>query len=318
MTTTHGLSKEELEALTPAEREAIEAEPSEDEAKLAAGAPGVAAEADPLDGKEKVTEVVDDHEEKKPVEAAVVEEEREPFAGVPVVAPAVDLEKAEAARAEAETKATEAKAALKTRFDAGEIELDEYLNEREAVSKRESATIAEIDRRVHEAELAERHEVEIEKRTWKSAVDDFMEKNPVYKDPVLSGALDSRIKALAAEKDEAGKLVNEKLSNRQLLDRAHQEVAKHFKNGAEAPKPAKDVVKEAKAARAPDLSGVPHTLAGVPAAAPANAEADEFAHLDALQAKADRGDAQAQADLERAIAGLNKAQEDRYLYRATA
>lgn len=144
-----------------------------------------------------------------------------------------------------------------------------------------------------------------ELRLWEEEVDRFLEANQAYKDPVLYQTLDTMVKVIAS--DEA----NKNLTNRKILERAHEELSKRFKVG-EAAAPA-DPKKALEQKRKPDLSGVPPSLAGVPPAAPASVEGDEFSHIDALQRQAESGDAEAQAKLERAIARLTPEQQERYL-----
>ncbi len=316
MSPNHGLTQEELDALTPEEREALTAELSESEDYLAKGGAGVSADADPFE-KPK-TEIVDDDEDEegnegdgKKAAAAPAGEaakgadtpadepqgsaeqtepgEREPLA-VPYQAPAVDQAKVKTALED-----------LKKKFDEQEITLEEYLEKRDAIKEA-----------VFKDGLSREHHAQTELRLWEDAVDTFLERHPEYKDAVLYQTLDGVIKMMASDTKQFGHL-----SNRQLIDKAHEEVAKRFKvpagaaeGAAEAkPDPAKDLATK----RKPDLSQVPKTLASVPAAAPQNVEGDEFAHIEALQRKAEAGDADAQAGLERALARLTPEQQDRFL-----
>lgn len=333
---THGFSEEELAALPPAEREALEAELSPAEEHLAKGGSGVAAPGtDPLlekkeddeeDGESPVPEKAnaapaaakpkadadEDGESEEGEEEGEGEEEppaRERSA-VPVPAREVDMEKVKQALAQNEASAKEAIAEVEKQFKDGDIDDEERLQKRDAINDEKARRREEINRAVQESELAQRHDAQVKITRWKEEVKDFLDAHPAYKDKVLYRALNEQVKAMAEEDND--------LTDRQLLAKAHEEIAKRFK-GLDEPKsddPAKvkaDKLKAVKAKRAPDLSVAPPTVGSLPAAAPQNTEADdEFAHLDALMSKANAGDAASAAQLEREIAKLPPAAQDRW------
>ena len=322
-TTQHGLSQEELDALTPEERAAVTAELSDEEAALERGGPGVVdAGADPLKDAPKTELEPDDPDDPaKPAEGAAGEPAaEEPFV-VPFSAPEIDDEKVKVEREKIEAAAKAQLDDVMKQYDDGDINQEEMLAKRDAINADKAQRNSQIDFAIHEAELAAKHETQVEFRVWKRDVDAFLSDHEAYKEPVLKTALDNEVKRLANLKDERGELLHDNLPNRKLLDMAHGNVAKHFKvGGAPVKDPVKDPVKEARDKRIPDLSNVPRTLHDAPAAAAHNADIDEFASLDALQARAEGGDNEAQAAYERAIAHMertNPAAAERYL-RATA
>jgi hypothetical protein len=244
-TTDHGLSKEELDALTPAEREAIESDLSDDEKALTAG---------------KGTDAPEASEETDAPEATAV-------AAIPYQAPPVDPAKVKAALDD-----------IDAAYDAGEITL-----------RQRDDTRDQINRAVLKAEIAAEHAPQIELTLWDREVKGFLRDHPAYQKDVLYDALDSQVKKIAADP------ANAQLKDREILDRAHRAVAKHLKIGKADP------------------SDPPTTRADFPDDAPQAAATQEFAHLDALEKRAEAGDAGAQAAYERELAKLPPAAADRYL-----
>lgn len=330
---THGLTDQELAALTPAEREALLDEPSEDEKTLAAGGPGVkdaaaTDEADPLKDKPKTVLVDDDAEgdpakkteaaktegadDGKAKEEASTEEEADdgPLA-VPLHAREIDPEKVKAARDEIAEKAKTDLAEVMTKYEAGELDQSAMLEKRDEINGQKHQQLAAIDRAVQESDLSKRHEVQVKTSLWEREVKGFLREHQAYRTDVLYDALDGQVKKIAADP------ANANMTDRQILEQAHKNLSSVMKvDGDTAPvdpkKAAEDALKAAKDKRKPDLSSVPKTLHGIPAAAPQAAEAEEFAHLDVLSAKAEGGDAEAQAALEREIAKMSPAQQDRW------
>lgn len=295
---THGLTEQDLASLSPAEREALEAEPSDTESALEAGAPGVEApkedpkdapkaEADPLTDPPK-TEVVTDEAtepEEPPKEDPPAKPERDALA-VPYQARAVDPEKV---RAELSS--------LKEKFDAGELTMDAYLDQRDAI------TAAAL-----KAQIAAEHNAQVAVERWKDTVDRFLEDHPEYvKGSVRYKALDAQIKSMDGPEYEG-------LSHRQLIQKAHEllEAEIGSAKAKDEPKKPEDPKKALAEKRKPDLSAVPTTLAGVPPAAPQNADTDEFSQIDSLQARAAAGDTEAQIALEWAIKRMTPEQQDRW------
>ncbi len=114
-----------------------------------------------------------------------------------------------------------------------------------------------------------------------------------------ASALDDWTKRLASKPENADKEGN------WFLQEAHRKVMAEFGIAAPVAKDASaaEVPKKAKASRAPDLSGIPPSLGGLPAAAEAQAgDAGEFAGLDRLSGMA----------YETALARMTPAQKERY------
>lgn len=273
----HGVSEQELDGLSPAERAALEdeegAESKDDKDEAADEAKADASE----DGK------VEEEKEETVDEPAGEAEEDEPFA-VPFhhQAKAVD------------SKAIETDlSALKKQYDDGHLDIDQFLAKRDEI-------LEPLRRDAVKAEIAEQSQDQVALALWQRARDDFMDAHPLYKgDAVLYAALDSEVKRLAADK------ANDGLSDKRLIDKAHEEVAKRFKvDAGDTPKDAKKTLADK---RKVDRSEVPRTLAETPAAAEVDAVDNEFANLEKLLEAGDT------AAYERALAKLSPEQEARYL-----
>lgn len=293
------LSDEERQGLSAEEIAALEADPSEDEAARG-GTTKVEDAADPMpdDGKDdveatKVTEAAKSAGE-KPAQGAdktgkaaeVVEETTEPSEREPLVVPFNH-------QAQVDPKAAQEKLdALEAKFEAGELTRGDYNKQRDAIRD-----VLVTDRVA--AQISARSQEQVAKAIWDRAVEDFIDAHKAYKDPVLQDALDARVKALARDP------ANDKLSDRQLLQQAHNEVAARFKV-EETPATPKDKKTELADKRKPDLSDAPRTLAHVPAAADNDAADNEFAALERLE----RNDP---AAYERALARMTPDQQERYL-----
>jgi hypothetical protein len=336
MAKVQGIDEEDLGHLSKEELAALKAEPSESETYLANGGPGIAnvdPGADPLAGTAKVEMEPDPDEEKEPKEEAkeakaeepktpekaaekaaekteeTDEDEAEeptPFV-VPLQAREIDPELVKAELAKAELVATDAIAAVMKKYNDGDLTQDEMLAEREKINDAKAERRFEIRSAVREADQAAKHETDTRIALWKREVDGFMGQHPAYKDPDLKAALDRKVKELA------GDPANEDLSDRKILEKAHQVISSKLKVEAADPEKAKkDALEAVKQKRRPDLSKAPTTLSGLPAAAPQNADEDEFSGMDSLIAKASSGDAQAEADLERLVAGMSREQQERW------
>jgi hypothetical protein len=108
-------------------------------------------------------------------------------------------------------------------------------------------------------------------------------------------------------KNAEGELIHGNVTDRRLLQMAHDNLVKA---AGVQPKPVeapKDPKAEAAKARVPDTSTVPPSLGHIPAAAPGSVDTEEFAHLDKIFASGDS------AAHERALAKLTADQQDRYL-----
>lgn len=293
------LSDTERDGLSDEEIKAIEADLSEDEVAGQAGTAAGVVE-DPAEAKAtpkiEAAPVVEEPKVEAKVEA---KPEAKPEAKVEANAEAevvVDTDKTPFAvpfHHQARVKPEEAKAkldALQKDFEDGKMEMPEFLAKRDEIT-----TIVIADRVA--AGISEKSKDQTAAALWDRAVDDFLDDHGVYKkDDVLFDALDQRVKRLASDEK------NKDLSDKQLLVKAHEEIASRFKLGDEKPKAA-DPKAALAATRKPDLSDVPRTLAGTPAAADNIAADDEFAGLDKLDS----------ISLEQALARMPQDKADRYL-----
>lgn len=293
----HDLSEKELEGLSEAERAAVLAEASEDEKSIGGDvdtAASTTAEAEMKpDAKPEPEAKAEDKPEAKAVETPEdkpAEVEPEPRADAPFAVPFAHT---------STVKPEEAKAkidALQKQYDDGELDLPAFLAQRDAI------TTAIITDRVA-TKIAASSQEQTAFAIWQRSVETFIEDNPAYKDPVLAAALDDRVKVLA------GDAANDGLSDRQLLRKAHDEVKLRMRVD-DPVKDTKDPKKEMEAKRKPDLTDVPRTLAGTPAAAGNEAADDEFAAIEKL--------APDSMAFERALAKLTPEQQERYLKGVTA
>lgn len=276
----HGVTETEMEGLSEAEKAAL-ADDGEDATATAD------AETDTDKDDKVAADAAAAAAKDKPAEAAAEPPaEREPLA-----VPFQHESKVDAAASQASLDA------LQKRFDDGEIELAAYNAERDKI--RDAAIVDRV-----QTEISAKSQEQMAAALWQRAVDEFHDAHPAYKkDDVLYDALNERVKRMAADP------VNANISDKQLLSRAHEDVAKRFVTAADSPKPA-DQKQALLDKRKPDLSTAPKTIGALPAAADNIAAEDEFAALDRL-AGTDT------AAYERALAKLPEDQQDRYL-RATA
>jgi hypothetical protein len=190
--------------------------------------------------------------------------------------------------------AAEKRAALKQMMD-GTIDPDAYAD------LDEKNTLAREELRDQQAATAK----------WFTAVHDFQVKAAketgvnYFTDAEKFQALDQWVKVLAAKGAPAG------ASETWFLEQAHKKVMVEFDIAPPTPKTAETGTKNVadgkkvapKTVRTPNLSNIPPTLGGLPAAAPATGgDGGEFAHLDKLSG----------IEYERAIARMTPDQRDRW------
>lgn len=252
-----GLTDEEISAMEEdlTEGEQVEGDDAEvveeDEPKEDEDTPDVdedgAGEAEP--------EKVDDESEPeaKPVEKSV---EKEDPAPAPQVPSKVDELKAELA-------------AVKKKFDDGELSVDEYIEAR-----------ADVDRAIVKAELKAELASDKVADNWKKSQKDFLSQNTYLRDNTdLYDVFAMQVNKLLASPEGAA------MSDDDLLAAAKEKVNSLFKLGS-GPEPSKkkdeSPVRDAKK-EAADRSKAPKTLQGVPSAAPADdVDQSPFAYLDRL------------------------------------
>jgi hypothetical protein len=184
------------------------------------------------------------------------------------------------------------KADLRKALNEGDLTLDDYEAQKDAIIEQER----ELREQKLKADIAEDQNKQTAIARWEWEQERFFSEksNEIYKDDLVMAAFDKAVRSLG--KDEA----NANRPGAWFLQEADKQVRARFNMNAE---PVKDP-KEPKKNRQPDLSIVPKTLSGVPGAdIPDTGAVDEFAHLDRLSG----------LDLEKAVAKLSPAEQERYL-----
>lgn len=262
----HGLTDEELDSLSEAEREAILADA--DDADDAA--------ADDLDAD---VAAADDEIEAAAPAGDATDEPPEFTPRIVVEAPA---------DAEAQLAAlNERKDTLRTQLNDGDIGLDEFTSQLDAIGKEERG----IERQVWEAESAQKQNDQVDAQRWKWEQEQFFaaESNKQYKDKYLLTALDAAIKDLANDPANASK------KGGWFLTEADKMIRERF-GMAKADKPLEPPKKP--------RPNIPPTLGNLPAAElPETGGGNEFAKLDGMSP----------FELEAALAKMTPEQEARYL-----
>lgn len=181
------------------------------------------------------------------------------------------------APADAEEKLAEIstkKADLVEQFDNGDITAKEYQQQLDALNKDER----KIELQVHEANLAQKLESQRQANEWKSTVDNFIRENSRYNpqtSPRMYQLLDIEVRNLA--KSEEFKNRNDSAAGREILQRAHENLAKDL--GFEATKPA------AQTQKAAPKKDAPPSLHNTPAADANDVSGGKYAVLDRLATK---------------------------------
>lgn len=309
-TTQPEFSAEDLELLTPEERAAIsdgaeDAANQEALAKLAAGAP----DDDEDDGDEN--ETLDENGNvvvPAPDAATPAPAPADPPAAAPAPQPQVDTTPKPAPvytaelPADFDTKQAELKAsldALREKFKGGDMEVDDYEAQREAIDSQRKA----LDSMRTKAEIAQEMQQQSAARNWQSAIDSMfdMANKPenggvdYRKDAEKAADLDTFVKTLA------GNPANNDKSMEWFLQEGHKRVKALHGIATAAPAPAAKPAEPA--SRKPPIGSVPATLAQVPGADGPGDVTGEFSDVDALD-----GDA-----LESAIARMTPMQREKYM-----
>lgn len=261
---SNGFTDEELESLSDAEREAIL--DGEDDA--------ADASEDDTDPDVDALAAGDDDG----VDAAPSASEQDDFTPRLVAEPVAD---ADAQLSAFETR----KADLRAKLNEGDIGLDEYTEQHDAISKEER----DLERRVWQADETQRQNDQADAQRWKWDQEQFFaaEVNAIYKDKYVLSALDVAIKDLANDPANASKKGGWFLAEADKMIRERFGAAKSSNNTAGKPR-----------------VHIPPTLGGMPAAElPETGGGNEFAHLDKLD----------QFALEAALARMTPEQEERYL-----
>lgn len=181
---------------------------------------------------------------------------------------------------------------LVQQFDDGELTAKEYQQQLDALAKQER----EIEQEQFKAKLAAEMQEQQARNQWLATVNAFLDENPTYRESQLMyRTLDMVVRDLAQQEANAG------LSGREILERAHQQIAEQF-GLQQDDKPATKVTK--KVGRKPIQA--PPTLAKVPASDTTEVADTKWDKLDRL----------AQNDpikYEAELAKMSDAERDAYL-----
>lgn len=189
------------------------------------------------------------------------------------------------------------KKALREKLTEGDINLDQYEEQKDAIVAKEQAIIRQQDR----ADAFAEQNSQNAQANWQRTQERFFkaDANAIYaNNKTLMKALDSTVKDLAVDPANANKPA------RWFLQEADRQVRAAFGHTTaptdKEPEPGK------KPARKPDLSKIPKTLSGLPSAEISETGGDEFSGMENLSGM----------DLEREIARRTKTDptfEKRYL-----
>lgn len=288
------ISAAEWAELSPAEREAIAAGDG-DETDVDTLAAIAAAGGDGAD----------DESAAAAASAAAAEEEAAAAAAAGDPAPFVPVFKANLpADFDAQVQAVkDERNDLKVKFREGDLELDEYETQREALDDR----LAELNTLKVKAEIAADNEKQTVEQRWAWECDTFYadEANAIYKDPILAAAHNAAVSKLGREAEDQPEKFPEraKWNGMRFLREADKMV-----RASMGVKPA-DPVTPAADGKAPrnikptPPSAIPPAINKLPVAASANVGADEFADMAGLEG----------VDYERAIARLSPEQRERFM-----
>lgn len=203
-----------------------------------------------------------------------------------------------------ETEAAQKIANLTKQFEAGDITIAQYLEQRDEIRDELQSLRIKSELRT---ELTE----ENIRNAWEQEQEQFFAEHPEWtleKNPALYGALNEQVKALAADPAHAN------WSGSRILNEAMKEVAKYIRPPSEDGG-AKERAEGAAATKEGDEKGAgkegkekmpkpkpPQTLAHVPAAKETETGQGEFDGLDRLEG----------LELEKAIARMSPEQQERY------
>ncbi|OFZ67386.1 MAG: hypothetical protein A2V79_09245 [Betaproteobacteria bacterium RBG_16_56_24] len=275
-------TQEQLDLLSDEERAAI-AEPQDDPEALLRTAGDDADDADDTDaGAGDVKPVVDKALADSSAESKPSLSE---FEHQYQVAPIEDYDGKVAALAVQKSE-------LRTKFKEGDLDIDEYEAQKDVLVAQEQ----QLREQKLKVEIASEQNAQTAKARWDWEQDRFFsdEKNTLYKDKYLLAAFDAAVRDLGADAANADK------KGAWFLQEADKIVRSRFTG-----KPAEQPKDERKpdGSRKPDLSLVPKSLGGLPAAElPDTGGVDEFAHIDRLDG----------VDYENAVAALSPVERERF------
>lgn len=198
--------------------------------------------------------------------------------------------------------------ALDTKLEAGDIEAKDYAIQSRTLSGEQGDLKADL----REVGFVLNANTQLASGDWNRSVDQFMQENSQFDEPIMSGALNAALNTLYTDEKNVGashnwylqtaaRAVSERISPAQAaLDAppGTEGVVPLDKN-AQAVADAAAAAKKAAAAK----DGLPVTLGDTPAAGAADVSAGEFAALDNLTGM----------ELEGKLASMSTAQQDAYL-----
>lgn len=301
-----GLTDEQLDDLTDAEREAIEADYDEGDEELeeeeADEDEGSDDEGDEAGDDEGDDTADDDAPAEEPAAKPAEEAAEPPIEHDPDEPETLEVGDLDALKAEEATLRAELDK-LKKEFRSGDldVDLDEYEEKRDELQ----AKLAKLNTRAeiyeNNARINEGRWQAFKDKVWKETQATAKEDGVDYSDQKLAGQFDKALRFLGSDPDNGGK------SLRWFFQEAHAMVAARFgakpSRGAEQiTVKAKPGVKDAVSARSRNLPKAPPSLGKLPEAGAEAIGQDEFSHLDNLSG----------LQLERAIAKMSKEQRERY------
>ena len=156
-------------------------------------------------------------------------------------------------------------ATIKQKFDDGDISIDEYIDERDRISR--SIVKAELKAEIASDEVA---------KSWERSQNDFLKQNGYLREnDIVYDAFAMQVnKILQTPKSRS-------MTDEEVLATAKQKVDAAFGRAPEPHKKSESPVKKAKS-EAADTSRVPQSLRGIPVAEPHDVDGSKFAYLDKL------------------------------------
>lgn len=284
----HNFTDEELEGLSESERAALEDDDGQDDTTVddqgSLDDDGDDTGGTGDDGDDDGDDKGDDQQPATPPNPAANAAERTADQP-PEFQPHHDAPPLEESRAKLDDISAK-KSELRTKLNEGDIGLDEYTEQYDALSRDERQT----ERDMWRAEEAQK----VEKQRWEWEQEKFFSapENTIYKDKYALVALDTAVKDLARDPKNAGR------PDGWFLTEADKLIRDRFNFG----QPAKGQQNQRQNQQG--RKDIPPTLSGMPAAEqPDVGGGDEFSHLDRLEG----------FDLEAALAKMTPEQQERYL-----
>ncbi len=197
--------------------------------------------------------------------------------------------------------------ALDAKLESGDIEAKDYAIQSRTLSGEQGDLKADL----REVGFVYNANTQLASGDWNRSVDQFMQENAQFDEPIMSGALNAALNTLYTDEKNVGashnwylqtaaRAVSERISPAQAaLDAPPGTDGTPVDKNAQAVADAAAAAKKAAAAK----DGLPVTLGDTPAAGAADVSAGEFAALDNLKGM----------ELESKLASMTTAQQDAYL-----